>query len=128
MTPVGEAMVVVERSLNVAILTRSTHVPTMGLALIQSSTTDDSALRRLWRRLGSSDDSQEAAELQETARSWRDVDRDCCTCGEVVTIAGPLRSVTSEASGERAECRGETRRRFRPVVLVWPGRRHIQGN
>ena len=57
-------------------------------------TTDDSAMRRLWRRLGSSDEEIEAAELKETSRSAGANPIDSCNCGDVVTICGPLRSVT----------------------------------
>ena len=73
--------------------------PTVGLACcVSSSTTEDGTLRRLWRRLGSSDEQIEAAELQESSRTAGATAIDNCNRGDVVTVAGPLRSVTLKLS------------------------------
>ncbi len=92
-----------------------------------SGTTDDSALRRLWHRLGSSDDELEADELKETSRSSGATAIEQCTCGEVVTIAGPLRSVTLKPAQSVPSVEAEIYDGSGRVILVWLGRRHIQG-
>ena len=90
-------------------------------------TTDDSAMRRLWRRLGSSDEEIEAAELKETSRSAGANPIDSCNCGDVVTICGPLRSVTMKPVESVPMVEAEVYDGSGRVVLVWLGRRHIQG-
>lgn len=84
-------------------------------------------MRRLIRRLGSSDDELEAAELQETSRTAGATAIDCCTCGEVVTIAGPLRSVTLNPAESVPSVEAEIYDGSGRVALIWLGRRHIQG-
>ena len=92
-----------------------------------SGTTDDSALRRLWRRLGSSDEEIEATELKESSRSSGATTIEQCTCGEVVTVAGPLRSVTIKPAQSVPSVEAEIYDGSGRVMLVWLGRRHIQG-
>ena len=92
-----------------------------------SSTSEDGALRRLWRRLGSSDDEIEAAELQESSRTAGAAAIDTCNCGEVVTVAGPLRSVTPKPAESLPSVEAEIYDGSGRVVLVWMGRRHIAG-
>lgn len=92
-----------------------------------SSTTEDGALRRLWRRLGSSDEQIEAAELQESSRTAGAMAIDNCNCGDVVTVAGPLRSVTLKPAESLPSVEAEIYDGSGRVVLVWMGRRHIAG-
>lgn len=92
-----------------------------------SSTPDDSALRRLWRRLGSSDDEIEADELKQTSRNVGATAIEQCNCGEVVTVAGPLRSVTLKPAESVPSVEAEIYDGSGRVLLIWLGRRHIQG-
>lgn len=89
--------------------------------------TDDTALRRLWRRFGSSDEEVEAAELQASSRDAGATSIDSCNCGDVVTVCGPLRSVTMKPADSLPTVEAEIYDGSGRVVLVWLGRRHIRG-
>lgn len=85
------------------------------------------ALRRLWRRLGTTDEEIEAAELQASSRSVGATSIDSCNCGDMVTVCGPLRSVTMKPAESVPTVEAEVYDGSGRVVLVWLGRRHIQG-
>lgn len=87
----------------------------------------ESALRRFLSRVGASDDEHEAAELQESSRSEGATAIDCCECGEVVTVSGPLRSVTLQPVAGVASVEAELYDGTGRVALVWLGRRAIGG-
>ncbi len=92
-----------------------------------SASAGDSALRRLWRRLGSSDEEVEAAGLQASSRDAGATSIDSCNCGDIVTVCGPLRSVTMKPAESVPTVEAEVYDGTGRVLLVWLGRRHIHG-
>ncbi len=85
------------------------------------------AIRRLLHRLGTSEAELEAAELAESARESGATPVERCACGEVVTISGPLRSVTLLPVAGTASLEAELYDGTGRVSLVWMGRRRIRG-
>lgn len=86
-----------------------------------------SPLRRMWQRLGTSDADIEAVELQESARGVGAMAIDHCACGEIVTVCGPLRSVTLLPVAGLASVEAELYDGTGSIALIWMGRRRIQG-
>jgi hypothetical protein len=92
-----------------------------------SNAAADGALRRAWKRLGSSDAEIEAEELQESSRSAGAMAIDECCSGDVVTVSGPLRSVTLTPVAGIPSVEAEMYDGSGKVILVWMGRRTIAG-
>ncbi|NQU37582.1 MAG: OB-fold nucleic acid binding domain-containing protein [Actinobacteria bacterium] len=86
-----------------------------------------SPLRKMWQRLGTSDADIEAGELQESARGAGATAIDHCACGEIVTVCGPLRSVTLLPVAGLPSVEAELYDGSGAISLVWMGRRRIQG-
>ncbi|MBP7972777.1 MAG: OB-fold nucleic acid binding domain-containing protein [Candidatus Nanopelagicales bacterium] len=88
---------------------------------------DDSGIRGKLRRLRSSDAEVEAEELQESSRFAGATAIHDCDCGQVVTVSGPLRSVTLRPVEGIASVEAELYDGTGRVRLIWMGRRHIAG-
>lgn len=73
------------------------------------------------------DAEREAAELKETSRNAGATTIDCCHCGEVVTVCGPLRSVTLRPAHGVASVEAELYDGSGRISLIWLGRREIRG-
>lgn len=85
------------------------------------------SVREAMARLRQSEYDDEALALQESARSHGAESIRECQCGQVVTVCGPLRSVTLNPSNELATVEAELYDGSGRVVLVWLGRREIIG-
>ncbi len=86
-----------------------------------------SPLRKMWQRFGVSDAQFEAQELQESSRGAGATAIGECACGEVVTVCGPLRSVTLHPVAGLPAVEAELYDGSGAVSLVWMGRRRIRG-
>lgn len=84
-------------------------------------------LKRAWKRLGTSDADYEAAELQESSRGAGATAIDCCNCGDIVTVSGPLRSVTLRPVEGLPSVEAELYDGSGRISLLWMGRRRIVG-
>ena len=84
-------------------------------------------LRKMWQRLGTSDAEIEAVELQESARGAGATAIDRCACGEIVTVCGPLRSVTLLPVAGLPAVEAELYDGTGSIALIWMGRRRIAG-
>lgn len=87
----------------------------------------DGLLKRAWHRLGTTDEQMEAAELQESSRTAGATAIDHCDCGEIVTVSGPLRSVTLRPVEGVPSVEAEIYDGSGHISLLWMGRRRIAG-
>ncbi len=94
---------------------------------MSGESSEDSKLRRALHRLGSSDEQIEAEELQESSRSAGATAIDECGRGDIVTISGPLRSVTLRPIAGLPTVEAEMYDGSGRVLLLWMGRRRIAG-
>lgn len=84
-------------------------------------------LRRAWHNLGSSDEQLEAEELQESSRGAGATAITNCEEGCVVTVSGPLRSVTLRPVEGVPSVEAELYDGSGRILLLWMGRRRIVG-
>lgn len=88
---------------------------------------DESTIKKLIQRISSSDEELEAAELLATSRDAGATAIENCNCGEVVTVCGPLRSVTICPADSIPCVEAEIYDGSGRVALIWLGRRQIHG-
>lgn len=87
----------------------------------------DGYVRRAVRRMRSSDSEVEAEDLQQISRTSGASTIGSCRCGEIVTLCGPLRSVTLCPASGLPSLEAELYDGSGRVTLVWLGQRHITG-
>ncbi len=87
----------------------------------------DGFMRRAVHRLSSSDAQIEAEDLQQISRDVGATTICDCHCGEVVTLCGPLRSVTLRPATGLPALEAELYDGSGRVTIVWLGRRRIAG-
>ncbi len=92
-----------------------------------ADTAEDGFIRRALHRLGSSDAQLEAQDLQESSRFSGATTICDCHQGDVVTVCGPLRSVTLRPAEGLPTLEAEIYDGSGRVTLVWLGRRRIVG-
>lgn len=100
---------------------------TAGMAQPDSKAQPVSAVRRFLKRVGASDEEYEAAELQASSRDEGATAVGSCECGEIVTVCGPLRSVTLHPVEGVVSVEAELYDGTGRVALVWLGRKSIGG-
>lgn len=84
-------------------------------------------IRRKLERFSSSDEQIEAQELLESSKSMGGTAIGACDCGDIVTVCGPLRSVTIKPVSGLPTVEAEMYDGSGRVALVWMGRRQIIG-
>lgn len=89
--------------------------------------TGGGVLKRALHKFGSSDEQLEAEELQESSRDAGATAIDCCQEGSVVTVSGPLRSVTLRPIDGVPSVEAELYDGSGRILLLWMGRRRIVG-
>lgn len=82
---------------------------------------------RVLKRMASSNDELDSAELQKTVRDSGAVPIKQCKDREVVDLAGTIAAVTINPRGGHPALEAELRDGSGAVTLVWLGRRQIPG-
>lgn len=84
-------------------------------------------LQRAFRRLASSNEELESAELQKNARGEGAVPIRSCEDRQLVRLSGTISSITIHPRGGHPALEVELRDGSAGVTLVWLGRRQIPG-
>ncbi len=88
---------------------------------------DDSAFRRMLRKLTSDVDELDAENLSGDVERSGAQRADMCACGQEVTVLGRLRSVEYGPRDATASLEAELFDGTEGVTLIWLGRRRIPG-